>query len=232
MKKALTAVLAVAVGFALAPAASAQIVGSVHDLTFATGGGNYFTDSTDRVCVFCHTPHGSSTTQQPLWNRQAPTTVYTMYDDAFSNTINMTVAGSPQGVSLACLSCHDGTVGFDVLINAPTLVSGTYNYTAGGVSQGWDWTGGSGSSLSGAGAPLEFGNDLTTEHPISITYDPTLDPDFFAIADAEADGIVFYGGTGDQVECGSCHDPHDQTNIPFLRISNAASALCTACHDK
>lgn len=39
-------------------------------------------------------------------------------------------------------------------------------------------------------------------------------------------------GNFPSVECGSCHDPHRTTNGTFLRISNAASALCTTCHDK
>jgi predicted CXXCH cytochrome family protein len=33
------------------------------------------------------------------------------------------------------------------------------------------------------------------------------------------------------VECASCHDPHS-TNQTFLRISNAGSAVCLACHVK
>ena len=33
------------------------------------------------------------------------------------------------------------------------------------------------------------------------------------------------------VECASCHDPHT-TNATFLRISNANSAVCLACHTK
>jgi predicted CXXCH cytochrome family protein len=33
------------------------------------------------------------------------------------------------------------------------------------------------------------------------------------------------------VECASCHDPHT-TNSTFLRISNANSAVCLACHIK
>jgi predicted CXXCH cytochrome family protein len=33
------------------------------------------------------------------------------------------------------------------------------------------------------------------------------------------------------VECASCHDPHT-TNATFLRISNAGSAVCLACHVK
>lgn len=33
------------------------------------------------------------------------------------------------------------------------------------------------------------------------------------------------------VECASCHDPHS-SNSTFLRISNAGSAVCLACHVK
>ena len=39
------------------------------------------------------------------------------------------------------------------------------------------------------------------------------------------------------VECGSCHDPHNSgsagpTQVAFLRTTNAASAVCVACHTK
>ena len=226
MKRILLTVAVGAAALILASPAAAQIVGSVHDLTTA-GGAFSTTGDTAEVCVFCHTPHGSDIAAGPLWNRQTDNTGFTMYD---SNTIDMTIAVAPQGVSLACLSCHDGTIGFDVLINAPTSVSGTYNYSAGGADQAWTFTGAD--NLGGQGFPTELGKDLSSEHPISVTYDPVQDPDFDTIGNAETNGIVFYGGGGDQVECGSCHDPHDITNVPFLRISNAASAVCTACHIK
>ena len=41
--------------------------------------------------------------------------------------------------------------------------------------------------------------------------------------------IPLFGGT---VQCASCHDPHDNTNAPFLRKTNTASALCSTCHQK
>jgi predicted CXXCH cytochrome family protein len=34
------------------------------------------------------------------------------------------------------------------------------------------------------------------------------------------------------VECASCHDPHISNGTPFLRVSNAGSAVCLACHVK
>ncbi|MDH4229775.1 MAG: hypothetical protein OEW11_08550 [Nitrospirota bacterium] len=73
---------------------------------------------TTEICVFCHTPHGGRTDNAaaPLWNRALPASAgYTLYS---SPNFNAT-ALQPQGVSLACLSCHDGTIGIDALINAP-----------------------------------------------------------------------------------------------------------------
>jgi cytochrome c553 len=75
--------------------------------------------STREVCVFCHTPHGANTSvpagSPPLWNRQVNTTGYTPYASPNFDTPSL---GQPQGVSLACLSCHDGTIALDALVNA------------------------------------------------------------------------------------------------------------------
>ena len=45
------------------------------------------------------------------------------------------------------------------------------------------------------------------------------------------------GGAQPFVECGSCHDPHNSgtagaSSVAFLRVSNDASRICTACHNK
>jgi predicted CXXCH cytochrome family protein len=33
-----------------------------------------------------------------------------------------------------------------------------------------------------------------------------------------------------KVTCATCHDPHNNTNSPFLRLDNSADALCLDCH--
>ncbi len=33
------------------------------------------------------------------------------------------------------------------------------------------------------------------------------------------------------ITCGTCHDPHSNTNSPFLRLDNSANLLCLDCHD-
>ncbi|MBI5196127.1 MAG: cytochrome C, partial [Nitrospirae bacterium] len=32
--------------------------------------------------------------------------------------------------------------------------------------------------------------------------------------------------------CGSCHNPHDNSNGTFLRVTNSGSGLCLKCHIK
>lgn len=34
----------------------------------------------------------------------------------------------------------------------------------------------------------------------------------------------------DKITCATCHDPHSNTNPPFLRLDNSADALCLDCH--
>ena len=103
-----------------------------------------------------------------------------------------------------------------------------------------------------------LGTDLTNDHPVGVQYggfDPgtgQIDADFTAVtkhatldrwwvdttggtAGRDKTDMVLYtrdnGGNQPFVECGSCHDPHS-TNSLFLRITNSASEVCLACHNK
>ncbi len=256
------------VSLLLTPMAFAQIDGSRHDL--ATGGAD-----NDEVCVYCHTPHGAANTASaPLWNKPFSTATYTRYSSLNTSTLEGTEA-AVGSVSLACLSCHDGTQAMDSVINAPTVNTGQHNYTAGGAAMG------ALGFMSGTPVP-NLETDLSDDHPISIQYaagssdNATIpydasygdaiadfkDPDFNTLQTDLINGtrywwidtaggnpgardktdVILYtrnepatGGLGDLqpfVECGSCHDPHSTTNTPFLRVSNANSGVCLACHDK
>lgn len=185
---------------AFAGTSIAQIANSGHDLS----GTN--TADGQQTCIYCHTPHNASPFA-PLWNRESQASGYTMYS---SPTLDMVIAGQPQDTSLACLSCHDGSLALDALINFPAASS------AGTIGTG--------------GANL--GTDLSNDHPVSITYDPTQDTAFVAAVGGQVGGLQLFGASANQVECGTCHSVHDNTNEPFLRMSNAGSALCTSCHIK
>ena len=242
--------------------AIAGVVGSPHDLTGVPASG------TDQVCVYCHTPHGAdSSANVPLWNKVLNDPAnYTQYSSLTTPTFDATEA--PIGsVSIACLSCHDGTQAVDVVINAPG--SGGYNSAGSQI--------GSLGPLTNSPVPM-LTTDLTDDHPISIPYaaggplstdadgiyaGALGDPDFVPpnkdtvnsnavwwVDSAagtpnvrEKTDMILYTRTdlnpaGEPfVECGSCHDPHnDETasinQVAFLRVDNAASQVCTACHTK
>ena len=77
---------------------------------------------TSEVCIFCHTPHGSNPVvggQAPLWNRRVPNFEDTDFQVYTAPNLEQGTAGKPVGISLACLSCHDGTIALDAIINAP-----------------------------------------------------------------------------------------------------------------
>jgi hypothetical protein len=165
-------------------------------------------NSTSEVCVFCHTPHGANTSAPgaaPLWNRALPvTTGYTMY--SAPNFDGVSAQGAPVGVSLACLSCHDGTVGLDALINGPgsgnfrptnlgtpaapgdttlSLVGTTTDFVDSDHSmsetQRTD-TGSNYSTITGGAAPFpNLTQNLSDDHPISMQMPTTaIDPQFDA----------------------------------------------------
>ncbi|MBI4984568.1 MAG: cytochrome c3 family protein [Rhodocyclales bacterium] len=127
--------------------------------------------STDQICVFCHTPHGSDTSAPvPLWNRKLDTsTSYTLFSSLGTSTLDGEVL-SVGSISLACLSCHDGTQAMDSVINAPG--SGGYN-SAGARFGTWTAgaTGGTAGIIGTAGNPIpRLGTDLSDDHPIGIAY--------------------------------------------------------------
>jgi hypothetical protein len=243
MKKALIA-LAIA-GFA--STAMAQIAGSKHDLNKAGAGYNGAIPQVGS-CQFCHAPHYGNTSQvtggaagqgavsgfgqMPLWNRSQPSTVgYATRTPISGSAVNLGAG------SFTCLSCHDGvsdlgalyrgqgftttgmTIGNGALIPANvglTYAGGAYVKTAGVV-------------------------DLRDDHPVGVVYNggstgfqATLTVD----NGTPTRTLRLYAnafGAGVTVECGSCHDPHQQwpTGVNFLRLDPSGTKdLCAVCHLK
>lgn len=281
---------------ALSGPASAGIADTKHNLGSGAGpaGRNQVSDTAE-ICVFCHTPHGGATgAPVPLWNKRlgvggAPAGggSYTTYDTLQTPSLDGTVA-QVGSVSMACLSCHDGTQAMDNVINAPgsggVVANGGDGTNNGNDGRAFSW---SGTRVSTAGVMqnadgfiANLGTDLTNDHPIGIQYcgggitatsltasTACNDKDFrnvntqvingnqiFWVETGTADNaktrtdLPLYqrsgadAGLGPLVECASCHDPHVSTGQAgpngltagetFLRISNASSAVCTACHVK
>jgi predicted CXXCH cytochrome family protein len=176
-----------------------------------------------QVCVYCHASHTRQTVPQvALWNRAQPSGPYQMY----AGDTDMTMDPQPAAGSLMCLSCHDGTMALDVIQNSPGRGRGP--------APGQNDIGQCASCHRGlAQAPSRdsvgawLGTDLSNTHPISITYDPLVDPGFRSAGEVEAGGLVLYDG---KVECMTCHDPHSQESWPFLRVGNSNGGLCLTCH--
>ena len=132
---------------------------------------------TAEICVFCHTPHGAAiptgVEAPPLWNKRIPTgATYQTYDQLNSATINGQIL-AVGSVSLACLSCHDGTQAMDNIINAPG--SGGFDSTGGGASGlGYTWTAGTDANVDANGflngGVQLIGTDLRNDHPVGIQY--------------------------------------------------------------
>ncbi|MFA5353252.1 MAG: cytochrome c3 family protein [Thermodesulfovibrionales bacterium] len=189
------------------------VVGSKHDMT------KFVSDATTRqVCVFCHTPHGGSA-DAPLWNHTLSNATYTLYTPPVGSPPLQGAVSQPVGVSKACLSCHDGTVAVNSLMAVPR-------------------DGETGKPVFiPSSSPAYVGTDLNNmnpSHPVSITYRPDLDKnlrDNMGRTEVTNGSVTLplYGGASPYlVECGSCHNVHDASFLPFLRVSS--DQLCSVCH--
>lgn len=208
----LTGIIFVSAGTALA-----AITNSKHDFKSKTW------NTSGEICIVCHTPHNATTTNPtPLWNHTTTSASYTPYSSSSLNA----VVGGPNDSSKACLSCHDGTVALNAF---------------------------GGNTYSGSDAYINanyyLDTDLSNDHPVSFVYNDALATADGGLRKPSLDKISGGGSLngklikdgmliGDKLECGSCHDVHNNkgdagtTSENLLLINNAGSALCLTCHIK
>jgi hypothetical protein len=237
--------LTLVTGCLLTLTARASILNSPHD--FHSRSWNNDPADPATVCSVCHTPHHADHNSGPLWGHTAiSATGWKMYSQAYSPGYHMAgnyiAPTAPAPSSLACLSCHDGSIA----VNAYGGAVGTEFVTNGA-------------------AISEGSKDLTHSHPISFNYQslvgtgptqdkwiydsasPVLAPDanspgFIAGNDMTIKGFLL-DGSGN-VECNSCHDVHNQEGSPYSIVNNpklvklngtqagVGSILCRSCHNK
>ncbi|HET8760956.1 MAG TPA: cytochrome c3 family protein [Nitrospiria bacterium] len=190
-----------------------------------------------RVCAGCHAegagapaaespaqpdealaPEGESAPPPPLWQRSAaPYRIYSATRPA---------AASVGNGSDACLECHDGVLGqeihaslvrngktFDHPSNVvyPRLPDGRFVPKTPTANQYRYWS-----------IPdLRDGNLISPTGPSSAV---------LAASDPAAAALRSVRTSDGMVQCGSCHDPHDNGSAPFLRAP--AQDLCFVCHDR
>jgi predicted CXXCH cytochrome family protein len=181
---------------------------SKHNLS-ASGPGAVKATVEKPMCDFCHSPHRSGQAL-PVWNRDLPGVTYITYQ---SSSLKAAV-GQPNGTSKLCLSCHDGTIALGALKSEGRVIP---------------FSGGAGMMPPGR---TNLGIDLSDDHPVSFVYDSAL-----AIRNGQLEqpSILRRSVKLDrfgQVQCTTCHDPHDDQYGKFLVMDNSFSALCTTCHKK
>jgi predicted CXXCH cytochrome family protein len=208
-----------------------------------------------RVCIFCHAPHntiplsaangGDASTggtpapdvfdYLPLWNHTLQTDfTYTPYYNgpgapttgskaSQAILLGMTV----NGVSLLCLSCHDGSVAVNQYGNssqpAKSVSGGGATLTGSRYSIGVLGTGGA--------------KSLQNHHPIGFDYDTVQAADTeirlstHAMGGAGTIADHLYGGT---MQCATCHSVHNTGNTgeSLLWRSDGQSRMCLTCHNK
>lgn len=233
-----------------AGSALAAIADTKHNLGSGAGpaGRNQVSDTAE-ICVFCHTPHGADVNAPaPLWNKRlgaagAPAGGGSYKTYATLQTPSLDGAVAPVGsISMACLSCHDGTQAMDNIINAPGS-GGVLADGGGNDGRAYTWTG-SGVNAAGrlSGGVALLGTDLSNDHPIGIQYcgggltgsgttvtGTCKDGDFKApLTDTINSNQVFWvetGGTGKQ-----------RTDLPlYVRpgetVATGPLVECASCHD-
>ena len=251
------AVSIVAMGVLGGSQALAGIAGGKHDLStkfIATAGAT-------EICVFCHTPHGADINpgRPPLWNRNNSVATYTTYNSLGSASLDGGTA-AVGSISIACLSCHDGTQAMNTMINAPGsgLGGGVY---AGNFAGTASVTAGAGGAAAG-GRMLgiaALGQDLRNDHPVGIQYGgglaagPTTvypstdllatafkDPDFkaikYGVLNTTPAWYVDTGGAGRQKTDLMLYTRTGQTvtmndGTTALSAGNQAFVECASCHD-
>jgi len=211
-----------------------------HKITITGGSGS---------CASCHLPHNAGASAKILlWAPALPAGPYATYAASGgiadgSNLVKPTTANGASH-SFLCLSCHDGAA-------ADT------NFDTGGRFAGATFTGtlSDGSTvpakpnstnltlMTGAGSGNGTGvEDLSDDHPVGFPYpatgtEPASLEDIANITGSTSSTVApilipFFGTGGDEVQCASCHDPHDQnlTGAKFYLRGADVETLCTTCH--
>ncbi|WP_455198306.1 cytochrome c3 family protein [Kaarinaea lacus] len=240
-----------------AASATGSIANTRHNLTQSyladrAGIMNIARNDYGEVCVYCHTPHGASTIiEAPLWNRTINTGAYQVYDKP--RTLNQPI-GQPGVSSLTCLSCHDGTIAIDSVINMPgsgfadasqmTMVNEAFldTWTGAGIGNHWvlDTSTAGGScgfchnQNEDFGAPdytvFTIGTDLRDDHPIGVLYPQAFGPGI----DFNQPDLTYTppsGGSSMSVFDLNGNNYPDKNEPRMYDTGNGPRVECASCHD-
>lgn len=188
----------------------------------------------DRICIFCHTPHGSSA-RGPLWNRNDPIgpngdgtfPLYADVEPGLITNVDADYGGAnyPNGSTRLCLSCHDGVTAIAEVISGGNLDPALGN-------------------MVDEGSTLII--DLSAAHPVSFIFNSTIATDVYGTRFDLTNLLPgLLDGEG-RLQCASCHDPHTDTydvdkagtyDLPMWRHYTGSgnqltdyNETCESCH--
>jgi predicted CXXCH cytochrome family protein len=196
----------------------------------------------------------SGNTLSPLWNHALSVKAsYPHYTTTTNNYLGVDTADLGMGAtpvitsvqnSNLCLGCHDGSIGINTIFKGQLDPTGA---TRNRQSPAMNNTGG-GINVATIIAGHKLGDDinrgLKAEHPVNFSYDDALTAGVvlktrgvnvttkrFGVPSTDGNGFMPLYGANNSVQCGSCHDVHDQEQYGyFLRASMDGSNLCLSCH--
>lgn len=152
-------------------------------------------------CVFCHAPNSQSPSPG-AWNEDQPDH---LFDYPYDRPAAALPDGKPDGSSLVCLGCHDGTIALGDIASRTKSARVVADAALAAKSHG---------------------------HPVSVSYEPSSALDGKNMASrGDVPQHVRLDHNG-KVQCTTCHDPHDGTNPNFLVMEDGNTALCVSCHRK
>ena len=203
------------------------------------------------ICVYCHTPHAASTqVDAPLWNRTINTNSYQTYD--LPRTLNQPMS-QPGPNSLTCLSCHDGTIAIDSIINMPgsgnydssqmtsvntafldswnnaAAVHATLGYTVNSNQQCTYCHSATGIVQSLPFEAFVIGEDLTNDHPVGILYPNN----FTANVDFSQPNLSYTNSYGAimMVFDNNGNQKPDKDEVRLYNSGDGPEVECGSCHD-
>ena len=219
-------------------------IGNKHNFSFGNLSANYRAENVEtnplyplssQICVFCHTPHRSSS-EGPLWNRKATTVSFFKHFSSPSLAIDdssvrdFSEYGQPNGSTRLCLSCHDGVTALGAVFTTPMADA---NVAISFV----DIKGG----RSGTNVALAY-QTFSSHHPVSFKYNATVRSILTSPPYSRAYHYLppATGGARldkqERVQCTTCHDPHqDQSDSPNpmtpLWSGKNYLEICNSCHN-
>lgn len=196
--------------------AAAALLLAAAAATASAGGGAGVRGTKHDLSVFGPGPIRATTETNPCTfchiphNRSGSSRPDTVGHIPYESSTMKVRPGLPTGASRVCLSCHDGTiaVGQTKFRKIPMVIDAIPAERA-----------------------SNLGTDLRKTHPVSFVPAPG---DFRTHAPPPGDAVKL--DKGGQVQCTSCHDPHDEFKGDpsvgkFLVKSERNAELCLTCHE-